>query len=75
MTGTEKRKRTQLRALVAERYPTQGHFADAVGMWPQEVSDVLNGKRPITERIVEKWVQVLQIPQNRIGFYFFPDLR
>ena len=71
----EKRKRTQLRVLIAERYATQGQFAQAVGMWPQEVSDVLNGKRAVTERMVERWASVLGITQGMIGFYFFPDVQ
>ena len=71
----EKRKRTQLRVLIAERYATQGQFAQAVGMWPQEVSDVLNGKRSVTERMVERWSSVLGITQGMIGFYFFPDVQ
>lgn len=70
----EKRKRTQLRALIAERYATQGQFAQAVGMWPQEVSDVLNGKRMMTEKVVERWSRVLEITPDKIGFYFFPGI-
>lgn len=70
----ETTKRYELKLRVLQQFGTQGAFAKAVGLWDQEVSDILNGKRKVSETTVRSWSQVLGIPAQDVGRMFFPGL-
>lgn len=63
----------KLSGRIAEKVSTRGEFAKRVGLSERSTSLKLNGKRPWRQRDIEKACEVLDIPFDEVGVYFFPE--
>lgn len=61
----------KLKGKIKEVFGTQEAFAKAVGCSAAYISQVFNGKSFFTQAIIDKAVEVLGIPEDEIGPYFF----
>ena len=61
----------QLRELIKRKYGTYGRFAEAMNVSNQRISMMLNGKATWNADLIYTAVELLDIPQDRIGHYFF----
>jgi len=64
----------QLRALFRERGLLDSEVAAAVGMQPQLLSRRMRGMTPWLSSEICKICAALDIPQGKVGFYFFPEV-
>lgn len=62
---------SKLKGKIKEVFDTQTAFAVAVGRTEAFISNVLNGKSFLDQKDIELWAEVLSIPDEEIGFYFF----
>jgi len=62
---------SKLRGRIVEKYGSDGNFADALGILPQQLSPKLTGKTGITKEDIVEWCELLEIPVEKIGVYFF----
>ena len=62
---------SKLRGRIVEKFGTQGAFAEAVNNSSVYVSEVLNGKRYLEQRTIEKWSNALDISAVDLPVYFF----
>lgn len=61
----------KLRGRIIEKFGTQQAFARAAGNSVSFVSQYLNGRLYLDQRIINKWIDVLDIPECEIDQYFF----
>lgn len=62
---------TNLRRLILFKFGSIQAFAEKLGVSKQSVSVSLNGKYNFSQSKIAEWVEVLDIPVNEIGYYFF----
>lgn len=62
---------TNLRRFILYKFGTIGEFAKALGVSKQAVSVKLNGKSGFTQDKIIEWANVLDIPAEEVGKYFF----
>lgn len=62
---------SKLRGRIIEKFSSQGQFASHIGRTQAYVSDVLNGKRYLEQREIDKWADALGIEPIDIPIYFF----
>lgn len=55
---------SKLRKELKARKITQRNFADAIGMRPSHLSEIINGKRPVTEQLALKFEKHLEVPAS-----------
>ncbi len=61
-----------VRGLIkASKYRTEGNFAKIMDLSSRSLSLKLNGERAFTLPEVQLMVSLLEIPTNRIQYYFF----
>lgn len=63
----------KLLGRITEKAGTQANFAYQMELSERSVSLKLNGKRPFKQEEIMRAVQILQIPKDEIGTYFFAD--
>lgn len=61
----------KIRGAIREKFGTQGAFAKAAGIDPSMLSKKLAGKSEWTSGQMQTAVELLEIPADRIGEYFF----
>lgn len=61
----------KLRGRIKEFYGTEKNLAEEMGISRQTLSKKLNKKIPITSDDIETFSNLLKIPINQIGLYFF----
>ena len=61
----------KLRGLIREKYGTQVAFAEAMEMHPTTLSFKLSGRSDWTRQEIEKACKLLDIPIEKVSFYFF----
>ena len=61
----------KLRGRITEKFRTQEKFAAALGVTVQCVNTKLNGTKNFNQTTIDKWCEVLEIPAEKIGVYFF----
>lgn len=61
----QQRRRNNLKRLLAD-YPTQRHFADAVGLSVAQVSHLLTGVREMGEEIARRIEEALKLEMGRM---------
>ena len=61
----------KIRGAIREKFGTQGAFAKAAGIDPSMLSKKLAGKSEWTSGQMQTAVELLEIPTDRIGEYFF----
>ena len=63
-------KRLKLRARIVEKFGTNRQFAEAVGITPTTVTNVLRGKSTPTSRMLAIWCAALDIAPEESGIFF-----
>lgn len=61
----------KLRGAIREKFGRQGDFARAMGMHPATLSLKLNNHRDWTRAEIERACDLLGIPREDAGVYFF----
>ncbi len=62
---------TNLRRYILYKFGKIENFAEALGVSRQAVSVKLNGKSGFTQDKIIEWADVLEIPAEEVGKYFF----
>lgn len=62
---------TNLRHYILFKFGKIENFAEALGVSRQTVSVKLNGKSGFTQDKIIEWADVLEIPADDVGKYFF----
>lgn len=61
----------KLRGRIVEKYGTLKAFAAAVGNSESFISQYMNGKKVLDQRMIESWAAALDIPSSEYDVYFF----
>lgn len=61
----------KLRGKIVEKYGTQGKFAEKLGITETTVSRKMNMNTSFSTEDILKWSELLEIPKDDIGEYFF----
>lgn len=64
-------KYNKLRGRIVEIYGSQSAFATALGLSENSLSKKMNGKSGFRQRDMELWCELLKIPLEEAGIYFF----
>ena len=64
-------KYAKLRARIREKFGTEGRFAEALGITPISVSRKFNDKTQLSSEDIKIWCELLEIPIEEVGSYFF----
>ena len=62
---------SKLKGRITEKYDSQSAFAKALGIDDAYLSRLLNGKHALTQKIITRFAELLEIPYTEIGIYFF----
>lgn len=64
----------QLLWIIEKRYRTKKAFCEAAAVDVKTLQNYINGKTPMPTSFILKACELLSIPKDEIGFYFFtPD--
>lgn len=66
-----KYKYLKLRGRITELFENQGKFAKVLGLSENSVSKKLTCSTGFSQEDIEKWAELLNIPQDEYGVYFF----
>jgi len=61
----------KLRGRIVEKFGSQNAFAAAVHNSVSFVSQYLTGKTYLDQRVMDTWIEALQISDDEISAYFF----
>lgn len=61
----------KLKGRIIEKYGTQGKFAEILGLTETSVSRKMNMNTSFSTDDIIKWSELLEIPKEDIGEYFF----
>lgn len=61
----------KLRGRIVEKYGSQNAFSAATGNSISFISQYLNGHTFLDQRVMNKWIELLEIPETEIDQYFF----
>lgn len=61
----------KLRGRIVEKYGSQNAFSAATGNSISFISQYLNGHTFLDQRVMNKWIEALDIPETEIDQYFF----
>lgn len=61
----------KLRGKIVEKFGTQTAFAAATGNSISFISQYLNGHIVLDQKVMTKWIDLLEIPDDEIDQYFF----
>ena len=64
-------KYAKLRARIKEKFGTEGKFAEALGLSQMSVSRKFNDKTQFSSDDIRTWCELLEIPLEESGLYFF----
>lgn len=62
---------SKLRGRIVEKYGTMSNFAEKIGSSRQTVSHKLTGKNDFSREDIQNYADVLEIPKEQIGLFFF----
>ena len=62
---------SKLRGRIIEKFGSQNAFAKAAHRSISFISQYLNGKAFLDQRIIDEWAELLEIPADEIDLYFF----
>ena len=62
---------SKLRGRIYEKFGSQTKFAEALGVRVTTVNNQLKRPNNFSQETIAKWANVLEIPANEIGEYFF----
>lgn len=63
----------KLRGRIVEKYQNIANFARTLKIEPNVISRKLSGKIGLTRKDIKLWSELLEIPIEEIGIYFFTD--
>jgi len=63
----------RLRGKIVERFANLKGFADYLGVSSTTISRKVNKQVTLTREEIEEWANILGIPKDKIGYYFFED--
>jgi len=63
----------KLRGRIVEKFQNVANFARTIGVEPNVISRKLSGKIGLTKNDIKLWSNLLEIPLEEIGIYFFTD--
>lgn len=61
----------KLRGRIVEKFGSQNAFSKASGNSISFISQYLNGHVVLDQRVMSKWIELLDIPDDEIDQYFF----
>ena len=61
----------KLRGRIVEVFRTHRAFAKELGLSENSLSKKLNGRSQFDQNDMERWAELLKIPFEEIGLYFF----
>ena len=64
-------KYAKLRARIKEKFGTEGNFAKELGITQMSVSRKFNDKTQFSSDDIRTWCELLEIPIEEAGLYFF----
>lgn len=64
-------KYLKLRARIKEKFGTEGNFAEALGISQNSLSRKFNDKIQFSSNDIRTWCELLEIPIEEAGIYFF----
>lgn len=64
-------RHAKLKGRIVEKYGTQKEFASAIGQSENWISNKMNDISPFSKADMEKWANLLDIPQTEFYDYFF----
>lgn len=56
----------KLKQIISEKYGTQVDFANAIGTGESRVSNVVRGRKKLTQEEKVKWVKLLECSESEI---------
>lgn len=62
---------SKLRGRIYEKFGSQTKFAEALGVTRGTINNQLNSPNGLSQSTITKWSELLEIPANEIGEYFF----
>lgn len=63
---------SKLRGRIREKFGSEKKFAEALGVSNVSVSNKFNKKDGgLSQETILKWAELLEIPKEKIGVYFF----
>ena len=62
---------SKLKGRIVEKYGTQCNFADHYGITRQMMNNKMRGRNGISTKDIIKMSEMLEIPKEQIGDYFF----
>ena len=62
---------SKLNGRIVEVFETQANFAEAMGVSEHSISKKLNNKSKFRQFEIDKACELLSIPHEEIGLYFF----
>lgn len=65
------KKFAKLRGRITEKFGSESRFAEALGVSLISVSKKLTGRAGFSKKDIERWCDLLDIPIEEIGSYFF----
>ena len=66
---------TDLSARILDRFENYRAFAKAAGISPEQLRRYLQNARPMKVSVMNRMVELLQIPDIQVDFYFFRRLQ
>lgn len=61
----------KLRGRIIEKFGSQKAFAHAADCSVSFLSQYLNGLKSLDQKVMDKWIRLLDIPDTEINLYFF----
>lgn len=61
----------KLRGRIVEKFGSQNAFSAATGNSISFISQYLNGHTFLDQKVMSKWIELLEIPDSEIDQYFF----
>lgn len=61
----------KLRGRIVEKFGSQNAFAAASGNSISFISQYLNGHTVLDQKVMVRWIELLEIPDTEIDQYFF----
>jgi transcriptional regulator with XRE-family HTH domain len=61
----------KLRGRIIEKFGSQNAFSAATGNSISFISQYLNGHTVLDQKIMSRWIELLEIPDSEIDQYFF----
>lgn len=65
---------SKLRGRIVEKFGTLKRFCEVAEISYTYASRYLNGKVQLSQEMIKKWTEVLEIPKEEVGVFFFDHI-